>query len=79
MKSNTFIDMGCFSALGNEYIWVDNHPYASFTRYNRNIPFQTWNPSRPSRLTIVRARRKYREDILSNEDKRNIKLKKLGI
>ena len=37
--------------LGDRKIWVENHPYASFTKV-------TLGPTvRPSRLTIVRAKR----------------------
>lgn len=55
--------------LGNGEIWVSNHPYASFTPHN-NL---SNDDVRPSRLTIVRARRKYLKDRMLWEEKKKQK------
>lgn len=48
-----FTDIEEFRAkLGEEVIWIANHPYASFTPYNSSMNF------RASRLTIYRAEQK---------------------
>jgi len=57
--------------IGDCSIWLGNYPYA----YGLN-----WDPRisvRPSRYTIWRIRQRYKWDILSKEDKRNLKLNKL--
>lgn len=55
MRTNLFeyIDQ-CEAKIGNKRIWIANHPYASFTNINCD--------GRPSRLTILRARRNYLAD-----------------
>lgn len=59
MKEHTFRDLGntgCSAVLGNEEIWVANHPYASFTNgFNKS-------EGRPSRLTIYKAYEKLIKD-----------------
>lgn len=60
--------------LGDQYVWVQNHPYASFTptegvkdegiRYFHRI----LREKSPSRRTVIRAYDKYKEEVL---DKRN--------
>lgn len=57
--------------LGGKIIWVSNHPYASFTS---GISGEY---VRASRLTIIKAKRKYDYDILDTDIKRNIALNKL--
>ena len=80
MKTNTFtnrevndvsfrypIPGECVVKLGEHEIWVANYPYAAFCiAYSRQ--------GRPSRLTIMRARRKLEYDALPLTDKRDIKL-----
>lgn len=44
--------------LGAQEIWIENHPYASFRPDSR--------PICPSRMTIVRAKRKLDRDTISN-------------
>ncbi len=74
MNENEFVmyDMRYTCELGDSVIWVSNHPYASFIEYN------TFNKEvRASRLTIIKANRKFNYDIKSIEDKRDIRLNKL--
>ena len=63
MKEHTFRDLGntgCSAVLGNEEIWVANHPYASFTNgFNKS-------EGRPSRLTIYKAYEKLIKDMERN-------------
>jgi len=62
---------GRTALIGDCSIWLGNYPYA----YGLN-----WDPRisvRPSRYTIWRIRQRYKWDILSKEDKRNLKLNKL--
>src|ERR1035437_7534762 len=62
----------CSANLGNNVIWVANHPYASFVPVVPND-----NRHRPSRLTIIRAMRKFEfECVISKSEKRNIRLDK---
>lgn len=44
--------------LGETEIWIQNHPYASFTPYNSSI--------RPSRITVAKARRKLIKDMVKS-------------
>lgn len=92
LANNNFTDIGeCTAKLGNNLIWIANHPYASFQSYGYNISKES---GRPSKLTIIRAKRKLDKDrkdaknvyvntYLSNEDKiqklRDEKLSQLGI
>lgn len=63
MKEHTFRDLGntgCSAILGNEEIWIANHPYASFTNgFNKES-------GRPSRLTIYKAYKKLIKDMERN-------------
>lgn len=55
MRTNQFEYIDLYEAkIGNKRVWISNHPYSSFTR--------TSGGGRPSRLTIVRARRNYLND-----------------
>jgi|LakMenEpi03Aug12_release.lakeMendotaPanAssembly.Ray.scaffolds.fasta_scaffold18638_3 hypothetical protein len=45
-----------YSFLGDKKIWVQNHPYASFTR----------DCQRPSRITIYKANEKLKSDRVKN-------------
>lgn len=56
MRTNQFEYIDHYEAkIGNKRVWIANHPYASFTK--------TSGDGRPSRLTIVKARRNYLNDI----------------
>ena len=66
--------------LGDLTIWLGNYPYAYGTLYNINNISYTFTISsgpRPSRYTIWRMKRRHKLDIMSQEDARNYKLKKL--
>lgn len=55
LKNNKFIKINSYKAkLGDIVIWTANHPYASFT----NGPSLINREYRPSRLTILRAKKK---------------------
>jgi hypothetical protein len=57
--------------LGPTRLWIANYPYAAFTYPNRS--------GRPSRLTILRAKRKMKHDLTDIDKIRDRKLKQLGI
>lgn len=48
---------GYTARLGGYEIWVENHPYSSFTLYPKAY-------YRPSRLTIQKAMKKYQNDVI---------------
>ena len=48
---------GCSAKIGNYEVWIENHPYASFTPY-------TGMKVRPSRATILRAMDHLVKDVL---------------
>jgi hypothetical protein len=58
--------------LGSARLWISNYPYAAFT-YHPN------RSGRPSRLTILRAKRKMKHDLTNIDKIRDRKLKQLGI
>lgn len=61
-----------YTKLGDgENIWIKNHPYGSFIKGDPVLG------ERPSRLTLLKAQKKYRFDILSPQQKRAIKLKQI--
>lgn len=81
MEQNTFKWASpCQAKLGGVHVWIENHPYASFSPYK---PAQI--NVRPSRLTIIRAHRKLVTDLLGADakykefDSDEDFLKKLGI
>ncbi len=48
---------GCSAKIGKYEVWIENHPYASFTPY-QGLKF------RPSRATILRAMDHLVKDVL---------------
>jgi len=67
MRKHKFSNRGnCTAMLGPVTVWIENHPYASFTEcVTQGGYFISTLPGRPSRLTILRARRKIiEEDVL---------------
>jgi hypothetical protein len=48
--------------LGDYKIWIDNHPYASFTPYGMGVP-----EVRPRRATILRAYKQLLADGFGND------------
>ena len=52
--------------LGTVYIWIENHPYASFMPYADT--FKGKAKFRPSRLTIQRAYKQYINDTKPSGD-----------
>lgn len=59
--------------LGNKSIWLANYPYAYGGDNSKIFEY------RPSRWTILRIKKRVKQDTLSKADKRDIKLKQLGI
>lgn len=64
---NEQMDSGSFEAIsahtariGGRIVWIENHPYASFTNYGEGIRV------RPSRRTIIRAHDKLIADMVAN-------------
>ena len=54
MDEHFFTDFqNCTAKLGDTKIWVENHPYASFTKFTLENGYHY----RPSRLTLLRAKR----------------------
>jgi hypothetical protein len=94
---NLLLDSGDFYAIGEyracikkEQLWISNYPYASFTKIDSNFNVDgtlRLISGRPSRRTILKAKRKLDNDRkyynLSNEEKlqklRDEKLTQLGI
>lgn len=63
MENNKFKSIDHYTAfLGNNCIWISNHPYASFELYNRLYKLEV----RPSRITILRAHRKLVNDYIDS-------------
>jgi hypothetical protein len=56
--------------IANKQIWIENYPYAAFTSHDVS-------GVRPSRFTILRAKRKMKYDLLSKEEKRNFILEEI--
>jgi hypothetical protein len=57
MESEKFVSQNNYTArLGDRIVWIENHPYASFTPVG-------YPQARPSRATILRAHDKLMEDI----------------
>ena len=59
MKENKFVKntySDCHAQLGNERFWIENYPYSCFES-------DTYENLRPSRLTILRAKRKLDKDL----------------
>ena len=50
---------GYTASIGDYVVWIENHPYASFTPYSGN------SNRRPSRATILRAMDHLAEDALA--------------
>jgi hypothetical protein len=60
LDEHTFSGIGeCTAKLGDTKIWITNYPYASFLS-SPHRPFST----RPSRLTILRAKKQFDGDKL---------------
>lgn len=58
MRTERFTDVTRYTArIGGHLVWVANHPYASFTMREHEV--------RPSRATILRAKRKLMADVIS--------------
>lgn len=56
MKKHSFVYHDkYYSKIGNNFVWIANHPYASFTP-------ETNSAIRPSRRTIYKAYKKYNKD-----------------
>lgn len=81
MENNNFVFKSKHeSMLGGITMWVENHPYASFTMPKKNNQhIFDFAGGRPSRLTIIRAKRKWKYDLLGVGEKRELQLSKLGI
>jgi hypothetical protein len=57
MRTERFVNADKYTAeIGGHEVWVANHPYASFTLRRHEV--------RPSRATILRAKRKLIADVL---------------
>lgn len=72
--------------LGEYDIWIYNYPYAAFRPSSTRLSLSTIPhddrfvfSSRPSRLTIIKAKRKLDFDLLCKQDKRAVLLGKIGI
>lgn len=71
--------------LGEYNIWIYNYPYAAFRPESSRFNSLSVSPhgfafsSRPSRLTIIKANRKLKFDLLCKQDKRAVLLEKIGI
>ncbi len=72
--------------LGEYNIWIHNYPYAAFRPESSRHNSLSVTPhdrfafsSRPSRLTIIKANRKLKFDLLGKQDKRALLLDKIGI
>lgn len=62
MDEHTFINQTEHTAqLGDKIIWIENHPYASFTDYSNSDLTRDY---RPSRKTIYKAMQKLKKDRL---------------
>ena len=62
LDEHTFSGIGeCTAKLGDTKIWITNHPYASFCP--SSLP-PIDSSSRPSRLTILRAKKQFDRDKL---------------
>ena len=59
-------DNGYTAFLGGMYIWIANHPYASFMPYGTK--FKGKARFRPSRLTIQRAYKQYFNETKESKD-----------
>ena len=59
-------DKGYTAFLGGMYIWIANHPYASFMPYDTK--FKGKARFRPSRLTIQRAYKQYFNETKESKD-----------
>lgn len=64
------------ATLNGLEIWVTNHPYGSFTPWDRRLS-QTVRV-RPSRLTLVRAHKMYQQSIKNNQRNQMRKLFELS-
>ncbi len=80
--SNPYTD----TKLGEYNIWIHNYPYAAFRPESSRLNSLSVTPhdrftfsSRPSRLTIIKANRKLKFDLLGKQDKRALLLDKIGI
>lgn len=61
----TFENYDRFTAqIGHLTLWVENHPYASFTPYDLAM-----NAVRPSRATILRAHEHFVKDVVIGHSK----------
>ena len=89
-KINELLDNHKFEKDGNQNltakldsltIWIGNYPYGYGTLYNNNIAlkytFGVSSGPRPSRHTIFRMKKRYKLDMMSQEDFRELRLKKL--
>lgn len=51
---------GYTAKLGNYEIWIENHPYGSFSNYR----LYKKNDIRPSKMTIYKAMKKFQKDFI---------------
>jgi len=65
-------DNGLSYKLGNHHIWLGSYPF-SYGLQNRAYHVG----DRPSRYTIWKIRKRVKLDLMSKEDKRDLKLNKL--
>lgn len=62
LDNNKFVKRDKYTVeLGDTNLWVSNHPYASFTLYDRKRG--TVGEVRPKRMTIYKAWKKLKKDI----------------
>lgn len=64
--------------IGDYNIWIYNYPYAAF-RPESSTQDRFAFSSRPSRLTIIKAKRKLKFDLLCKQDRRAVLLEKIGV
>ena len=53
------------ASLGGTEIWISNHPYASFSKWERDV--DTNSKPRPKRITMLRAMDKLTADLAEEE------------
>jgi len=65
LDEHTFSGIGeCTAKLGDTKIWITNYPYASFSLPRPFLSPSFVSSSRPSRLTILRAKKQFDRDKL---------------
>lgn len=76
LDKHKFESDGTTVKLGDITIWLGNYPYSYGQRFSIAIGSRTFGP-RPSRYTIWRIKNRYKLDMMSQEDARDYKLKKI--